>query len=228
MPKLLTPRRGLALVALLAATGSGALMLRAADHRDSAFLTDNPGLDIADVYSFLSPEDPSKLVLAMTVAGLQAPTDAGMVRFPTNVVYQWKIDTNGDAVEDFVIQAFAVGNGKAQVMQFLGPAAPNQTGASSRLIEAPGITVPVSFGANPRIQSQNGMTVFAGLRDDPFFFDLAQFQAILGGMATGFRDPGIDTFAGTNVLALVVEVPISLFGGASQVGVWGTVNVPSN
>ncbi len=228
MTKLFTPRRALALVALLAATGSGALMLRAADHRDSAFLTDNPGLDIADVYSFLSPEDPSKLVLAMTVAGLQAPSDAGTVRFPSNVVYQWKIDTNGDAVEDFVIQAFAVGNGSAQVMQFLGPAAPAQAGSVSQLIEARGITVPVSFGATPRIQSQNGMTVFAGLRDDPFFFDLVQFQAILGGTASGFRNPGMDTFAGTNVLALVVEVPIALFGGASQVGVWGTVNVPSN
>ncbi len=228
MPKLFTPTRGLALAGLLMATGAGAMLLRAADHRDSAFLTDNPGLDIADVYSFLSPGDPSKLVLAMTVAGLQAPTDAGSVRFPANVVYQWKIDINGDAVEDYVIQAYTAGNGSAQVVQFLGPAAPAQAGTTSRLIGGPAITVPVSFSATPRTQSSGGITVFAGLRDDPFYFDLAQFQAILGGTASGFRNPGMDTFAGTNVLALVIEVPITMFGGATQVGVWGTVNVPTN
>jgi hypothetical protein len=77
------------------------------------------------------------------------------------------------------------------------------------------------------MKSRNGMTAFAGLRDDPFFFDLVQYLAVLGG-ASGFRNPGIDTFAGTNTLALVVEVPISRFGGATQLGIWGTVNVPTN
>lgn len=228
MPILLTRSRALVLGSLLAVTGAGAVLLRAADHRDSTFLTENPGLDIADVYSFLNPDDPSRLVLVMTVAGLQAPSDAGTVRFPTNVVYQWKVDTNGDAVEDRVVQAFAVGSGNAQVMQFLGPAAPVQAGAISRLVDSPAITVPVSFGATPRTQSDRGITVFAGLRDDPFFFDLTQFQAILGGTASGFRDPGVDTFAGTNVLALVVEVPVAMLGDATQVGVWGTINVPTN
>lgn len=228
MPKLSTTRRALLLGALLITAAASAALVRAADHRDSAFLGSNPGLDIADVYSFLSPNDPTRLVLVMNVAGLQAPSDAGMVRFPSNVVYQWKVDTNGDAVEDYVIQAFTAGSGTAQVMQFLGPATPTATGANARLLDGQAITVPVSFGASPRIQSRNGMTVFAGLRDDPFFFDLAQFQAIVGGMAGSFRTPGIDAFAGTNVLSLVVEVPVSRFGGATQLGVWGTVNVPAN
>jgi hypothetical protein len=34
--------------------------------------------------------------------------------------------------------------------------------------------------------TQNGMKFFAGPRDDPFFFDLGQFQAILGG-TTAFK-----------------------------------------
>jgi hypothetical protein len=37
------------------------------------------------------------------------------------------------------------------------------------------------------------MKFFAGPRDDPFFFDLGQFQAILGGTATAFKNPGVDT-----------------------------------
>lgn len=227
MPTLSSRRRLTLLGALVAVAATSAALVRAADHRDSAFLGDNPGLDIGDVYSFVSPSDPNNLVLVMTVAGLQAPTDAGTVQFPSNVVYQFKVDTNGDAVEDYVIQAFTAGSGNAQVMQFLGPGVPEVTGASSRLLEGQPLSVSVSFDASARMKSRNGMTAFAGLRDDPFFFDLVQYLAVLGG-ASGFRNPGIDTFAGTNTLALVVEVPISRFGGATQLGIWGTVNVPTN
>jgi hypothetical protein len=56
------------------------------------------------------------------------------------------------------------------------------------------------------------MQVFAGPRDDPFFFDLNQYHKIIAGTATGFNNPGSDAFAGTNVLGLVVEVPKSLLG----------------
>jgi hypothetical protein len=85
--------------------------------------------------------------------------------------------------------------------------------------------VRVSRGATPVTASNGGITVFAGVRDDPFFFDLTQFQAILAGQASGFRNPGVDTFAGTNVLAIVVEVPISMLGGSS-LNVWGTTSRP--
>lgn len=222
-------RRGrLAALALITVAAGTAAWLRAADHRDSAFLTANPGQDIADVYSFRSPDDPSRLVLVMTVAGLQAPSDAGTVQFPDGVVYQWKIDTDADAVEDYVVQAYAVGQGTTQVVKFLGPSRPAATGISNQLLRTPPITVPVSYGADPRVGSRQGVSVFAGLRDDPFFFDLAQFQAVIGGTASAFRNPGIDTFAGTNVLALAIEFPIALLGGATQLGVWGTVNVPVN
>jgi hypothetical protein len=45
-------------------------------------------------------------------------------------------------------------------------------------------------------------------------------------MASGFRTPGVDAFAGTNVLTVVVEVPKSLLGAqasgtfANKVNVW--------
>ena len=69
------------------------------------------------------------------------------------------------------------------------------------------------------------MTVFAGVRDDPFFFDLVQFKKIIAGQATSFRNPGVDTFAGTNVLAIVVELPSSMLGG-TKLGVWGSTSRP--
>ena len=64
-----------------------------------------------------------------------------------------------------------------------------------------------AYGANAVIGESNGIKVFAGPRDDPFFFDLNQFKAIIGGTATSFNNPGTDAFAGTNVLSIVVEVP---------------------
>jgi hypothetical protein len=63
------------------------------------------------------------------------------------------------------------------------------------------------------------MKFFAGPRDDPFFFDLGQYQAVLGG-AAGFNNPGTDTFAGTNVLSTVIEVPKSMLGSSASISVW--------
>jgi hypothetical protein len=64
------------------------------------------------------------------------------------------------------------------------------------------------------------MKFFAGPRDDPFFFDLNQYKAILAGSATGFNSPGTDTFAGTNVLSTVIEVPKSMLGTSATINVW--------
>ncbi len=64
------------------------------------------------------------------------------------------------------------------------------------------------------------MKFFAGPRDDPFFFDLNQYKAILAGTAGGFNNPGTDTFAGTNVLATIIEVPKTMLGSSSTINVW--------
>lgn len=212
---------GLTLIAGAAAT----VAIRAADHRDSTLLTANPGVDINDVYSFVSPVNPERVVLAMTVSPLIPPPENGTRFFEPNALYQFKIDTDGDAVEDLVIQALAVGTGAGQYLRILGPGRPTATGATSRLL--PGrarLEVPVSAGSNARVVSRGGVSAFAGLRDDPFFFDLAQFQAILGGRATGFRNPGVDAFAGFNTLAIVIELPAALLGPNPNIGVWGTTS----
>ena len=201
-------------------------LIRASDHKDSMLLAGDPAADIADVYTFRSPTNPANTVLAMTVSGFIPPPEASTTYFDPNVLYQWKIDNNGDAVEDLVIQAFVTGTGGHQVMHFRGPAAPSDIGATDRIIDgAETATVAVSNTPTPVVASRNGMTVFAGVRDDPFFFDLVQFKHIIAGEATSFRNPGIDTFAGTNVLAIVVELPSSLLGN-SKLGVWGTTSRP--
>ncbi len=210
---------------LAAAAAVGlARWIKASDHKDSALLAADHAADIADVYTFRSPVNPDNVVLVMTVSGFIPPSEASTTSFDPNVLYQWKIDNNGDAVEDLVIQAYATGSGRHQVMHFVGPAEPDVTGATTRLIKGPkAASVRVSRGETPIVASHHGMTVFAGVRDDPFFFDLTQFKKIIAGEATSFRNPGVDSFAGTNVLALVVELPSARLGG-TKLGVWGTTS----
>ncbi len=218
--------RSLAVGGLVAA---GAIVttvaIKAADHRDSTLLTNNPGVDINDVYAFRSPSDPANVVLALTVSPFVAPSENGTRFFEPNALYQFKIDTNGDAIEDLVIQAIPSGRGATQYLRILGPAKPPKTGAISRLLRGPAdLEVRVSSGPEVLTTTRRGISAFAGLRDDPFFFDLTQFRAVVGGQASSFRNPGIDAFAGFNTLAIVIELPASLLGSNPNVGVWATTS----
>jgi len=208
--------------------------ITASDHKDSALLAADPAADIADMYTFRSPVTPDNLVLVMTVHGFIPPAEASTTFFDPNVLYQWKIDNNGDAVEDLVIQAFVTGSGGHQEMHFrvvdrgkdrqdqdANEEGDDEDRAPVRLLRIP--TVRVTTGPTPIIAERHGIKTFAGVRDDPFFFDLVQFKKIIAGEATSFRNPGIDTFAGTNVLAIVVELPSALLGG-TKLGVWGTTS----
>lgn len=192
------------------------LLLVAADHIDSPGVS-NTGNDITDVYAFQGA-DTNNLVFVVNSQGLLSPGTTGEATFKENVLTEINIDNNGDNVEDLVIQAIKRGS----KMYFFGPVAPGTTGTSSTIktSNAAG-SVEISQYGNAAITSTSGgMKFFAGPRDDPFFFDLGQFKAILGGTASGFNNPGTDTFAGTNVLSTVVEVPKSMLGTSTSINVW--------
>ncbi len=214
--------------------------LTASDHKDSALLAADHAADIADVYTFKSPVNPDNLVLVMTVSGFIPPSEASTTFFDPNVLYQWKIDNNGDAVEDLSIQAFVTGPGGQQDMHFrvvdrirdreeredkADGEGEDEGRAPLRRPRIP--TVRVTTGPTPIVATRHEIKAFAGVRDDPFFFDLVQFKKIVAvpPQATSFRNPGVDTFAGTNVLAIVVELPSALLGG-TKLGVWGTTSRP--
>jgi len=191
--------------------------LIAADHIDAPAVAGGTS-DITDFYAFQG-EDNNNIVFVANVKGLMSPTETASATFDENVMVEFNIDTNGDAVEDLVIQAIPR-DGK---MYFFGPTTPTSTGLNS-MVESSGIRTSVEitpYGSEP-ITAFNaaGMTYFAGPRDDPFFMDFAQYGEIIGGNATGFNDPGTDTFAGTNVLSIVVEVPKSRIGGSGTINTW--------
>ena len=142
---------------------------------------------------------------------------AGGYYFDPAVMYQFKVNTNGGYKEDKVIQFRAVGDPGSQHLEMYGPAAPAEVGTNSRWVAKP-----QSFAFGKVAHLQDGVSVFAGPRKDPFFLDLAQLLKILPDRnnfyhdpGTGvpppsakcFRNPGKDFFLDYNVLALVVEMP---------------------
>lgn len=195
----------------------------AADHIDAPSVTGpsstSLATDITDVYAFQSPADNSKMVLVANVSGLLSPATSAAAKFGSNVLYEMNIDNTGDNVEDLVIQ-FLVQNGKVRAY---GPVAPATVGTSSTIRTNGSITeVDVTpYGTAPISGTgANGMKIFAGPRDDPFFFDLARFKEIIAGTQTAFRPVGVDFFAGTNVLSLVAEVPKTLLGTGAGINYW--------
>ncbi|MFN8243534.1 MAG: DUF4331 family protein [Ferruginibacter sp.] len=202
-------------VAALAAGG----VLYAADHIDTPTVTGR-ATDITDLYVFRG-QDPNNLVFVANTQGLLTPGTTAAAKFDENTLIEFNIDNNGDAVEDLVLQCkYDAGSGK---MQVYGPAAPSETGKRSKLEgSVTAETVVSAYGSAPVTGTgSNGIKVFAGPRDDPFFFDLDQYKKIIAGTASSFNNPGTDKFAGTNVMSVVVEVPKSLISSPTgKINVW--------
>ncbi|HWC30472.1 MAG TPA: DUF4331 family protein [Dehalococcoidia bacterium] len=192
----------------MAASALFATIASAADHRDSPINVSNPTADINDVYAFRSPTNPNNLVVAISVNPLIVPSDnATRGVFDSLVTYQIHVDGNGDLADDAMVNIRRAGN--SLILEGLGAPIVAE-------ITPPG-------AAQPVISSQGGVTVFAGLRDDPFFFDLAGFQAFLANPkvpAKGLRPAGggdpVDAFAGTNILSIVVELPVTAVTGGAN------------
>ena len=192
-------------------------IIYAADHIDAPAVT-NQATDITDLYVFRA-EDPSNLVFVANTQGLLSPGATATAKFDENTLIEFNIDNNNDNVEDLVIQCkYDAASG---TMKVYGPVSPSEKGTRSKLEGAVTASVGVTaYGSAPVITTQNGMKLFAGPRDDPFFFDLDQYHKILDGMAASFNDPGTDKFAGLNVMSVVVEIPKAVLGGTGKLNVW--------
>ena len=240
-----TLKRGLIVAAAASVVMPIALMqiARGSDHADTPDNAAHPGQDLSDVYLFPSPSDPSKVVLVLDASPLIAPAEINTRRFDPNVLYQFKIDNTGDNVEDLVIQARFSGTGDSQKCMISGPAAPTETGTKSTWLK-PDQNVGTF---NNTFTLTNGVKVFCGTREDPFFFDLDQFFTILpdraypithqevtdpdAPQATSFRNPGVDFLSNGkfNVLSIVVELPKTMLKGTNgdKIGVWCTTSKSS-
>jgi uncharacterized protein DUF4331 len=173
----------------------------------------DPRTDITDLYAFLKPDDdggpPGKSILMLNVNPL-APALAN--EFESAGEYLVKVDTNGDFVEDITFR-----------VTFSPKVGSGQSGRVER-IDASGSQVvvpsgPVSFGAEAMVTVNGPYKFFAGLRSDPFFFDLL-------GFIDDFNFVNGDFFADKNVFAIVLEVPNGALGTSpSKTSLWARTRV---
>ena len=205
-------------IAALAIATTG--IIYASDHIDAPNIV-NQTTDITDLYAFQSPTTSTNMVFVANTQGLLTPATTGAAKFDPNTLIQISIDNTGDNIEDLVIQC--IYDASSNKILMYGPVKPTTVGLQSKLegsvIASVGVT---PYGSAPVISTTNGISLFAGPRDDPFFFDLDQYHAVLAGTATAFRNPGVDAFAGTNVMSVVVELPKSMLGGTGKLNVWLT------
>jgi len=179
----------------------------------------DPKTDITDVYAFLKPGDSRKSILMLNVNPL-APALASS--FDSAAIYEINIDTNGDAIADrsFRIRFSEVQSGEQTATVHLA------TGALAAGLNDGGLAViagaPASFGPEAHVTTRGDYRFFAGMRSDPFFFDLL-------GFIDDFNFSHGDFFADKNVFAIVLEVPNSALGSTPHTtSLWGRTILSRN
>ncbi len=175
----------------------------AADHAESPAATADPSADIADAFIFRAD---GKLVGAITFGGIADPNprvDGPTGRFDPDVLFIVNIDTSGDALPEH------------EILVRFGRNAAGEAGVQFENV--PGAGVAAFSGPVERVlASPTGLRGFAGLRDDPFFFDSRGFNATLATFNGSDRPRGTlmfnaarDTFSFRNLTAIVFEMDLA-------------------
>jgi hypothetical protein len=189
-------------------------------HLDSPLARQDTRLDITDVYLF---QGTVGTVFVMnsnsSIAGRNYPE-----RFHPEALYEFKIDTDGDALEDVTLRV-SFGPGEADGRQALevrrldGPASRDRSAQGEIL--ARGRT-------EENIVGSVGVRVWAGMAGEPFYIEPTVLGAIRKAVASGAavdlsewnKDKAVNAFANTTVNSIVIEIPHGAFG-AKTIGFWG-------
>ena len=238
--KRISRSRLLAAIAAGTALAAGATTLAiGSDHQDTPEVELNAKMDMTDVYAFPGTGT-DRIALVMNSRAFLTPAQTSGASFDRDLLYQFKIDNNGDAIEDKVIQVVFTGTGAHQKVKVYGPIDPPVVGAMMNTVAD---ATPTVTGAINTELSAGSMQVFAGPRDDPFFIDLEAAFCILpdrrpvtGPLSSPCQLPGGAAFrpagqaqnyvAGFNVMSIVIELPESQLtaGGNARIGIWGTIS----
>jgi hypothetical protein len=205
-------------------TGIGLMALAtgifvAADHIDAPASMGTTA-DIADFFAFEPSEGSDNTVF---IVDLQSNVVDGLAygTFDEDVLTEINIDLDGDLTEDILIQAIP----RDGRMYFFGPVSPGQTGLNSQvLIDSPLGDVEISANTAITETTADGVSLFAGPRQDPFYFDFFRFNEVLAPSMddnSGFNVPGEDTFDGANTMSIAIELPNSMIGEATGTNVIG-------
>ena len=198
-------------VSLPALYMAGERPLPPADHLDPPGRT-NPNndstpdfpADIADIYVF---HDATKVTMIVTFGG---PAAVGLpARYDPNVLYRVAISNKAPrTTADHVI-----------TFQFAQETGVTDGSWGIRLRGIPGVNGDM-IGSVERNLEKDGVKVFAGLTDDPFFFDSQGFNESRAMGTLRFRNDR-NFFGAQNITSVVIEVPRDrLENGANVLDFW--------
>lgn len=200
---------------ILTLTLAPANQIGAADHGDGPAVSVDRSGDLNDLFLFLDPNDNTKVIMLMTMHGFIVPGEAvNFGVFDHNLRYRFEVEANGDPTPDgFIDVTFSekVNSGATQQ---------TATVKSSFFPTFTALTTNPTLNATPptpviTTDSGTGISFFAGLVDDPFFFDIPAFNRFVGSVLAGQPDAtqfnrARDSFAGYNTLSIALSVPASL------------------
>jgi hypothetical protein len=185
---------------------------------DFGFPLGDARLDLTDLYAFAKPGDPRKSILIMNVhpsTTLINPVRTTVEPFAPTALYEFKVDTNGDAVADIAyrirVSAALDGTQVATVRRVEGPQAAETGDDGEVIIDG----APVSTGFDAKITDASDYRFFAGWRSDPFFFDTP-------GALNNLQFTGADFFKERDVCSIVLELPVSAMG-SGLLGLWARI-----
>src|SRR5712691_5057282 len=213
-----------ALVVGLATRGSGPSAATASSHREAPLISEDPSADSTDTYAFRSPDKPDTVTLiANVIPGEDPAAGPNWYTFSPSARYDVYADKNGDGKPD-ITWRFRFKTGAP--VAFLGNTQQSYTvtrveNGKSRVVGGGLLTPPDNIGprSTPNYhalamgqihQLDDGATVFAGQRDDPFFGDVgAVFDLVAIRNGTGATGGGKDFLAGYAVHTVSLQVPLS-------------------
>ena len=204
------------LMAGVGVAGLGALFLvpgqiaLSADHLDPPMRTDilvdatpDTAADIADIYAF---QDANNLYLISTFGGPSATTLPAF--YDRDVLHTLNISTSLPATSSDITIRFRFGPG----------ANPGETGISVENV--PGVNGAI-VGPVESILSKDGVRVYAGLRDDPFFFDSQGLRESRNMGVLRFNNQR-SFFGSKNITVVAIEIPRSRLNNATALDIWNT------
>jgi len=142
----------------------------AADHRDSPSQNADPQADINDIYAFMNPGNAEEMILVMTVVRNAQPGDV----FSTTITHDYLIESFGNPTDDST-------SAGQQRLSCVFPTTAQITCTLGDLV----VSNPVETATDGTLATltpavPGGMRVWAGLRDDPFFFNAQGLRATFG------------------------------------------------
>ena len=251
-------RRPLSFVTLLVLLVGYAIMPgTASSHREAPLIGNDPQADNTDLYAFVSPDAPDTVTMIASYIPFEDPAGGpNFYRFGDSVLYEIKIDNNGDGVEDITYQ-FRFTSQVVNPNTFLYATGPITA------LDSPNRNMYQTYTVT---RIENGKTVFTagpnrtmydniGPASTPNYggngsgiYEFRQADGLVGRVFAGQTDDpffldlrvfdllyggnlseaGTDSLAGFNVHSIAIQVPKSSLKASSPIiGIWATASRPA-